>query len=116
MIIIYSDECNPIITVHTLYTVMITSSIISNCNQAASPEQRFSEVSITVKSAREKIPNCTIILVESSKYDINALESLGVDHIISFMNFTDKVPDLRMKGQGELYTTKRALKLIEYDG
>ena len=116
MIIIYNDRCNPIITVNTLYTVIITSSIISNLYNSTSPEQRFKETVRTVKSVREKIPNCTIILIESSKYDINALESLGVDHIISFMNLTDKVPDLRKKSHGELYTTKRALELIEYDG
>ena len=68
------------------YTVLITSAVYSNYG-IYNPQERILQTLATAKSAREKIPNATLILVDNSKVDVQNDTSAEFEELLDTVDY-----------------------------
>ena len=104
--------------------VLITSIIktpniplsYTNVRSVYSHNERYEQTKQTIKSIKEKIPNCKIILVECSELDCDEHLYLknNVDYFINLINNPNDIKNIysRSKSLGEGTMTMRAIEFI----
>lgn len=68
------------------HVVLITSAVYSNYG-IYTPQQRIEQTLATAKSARQYIPNATIILIDNSKVDVQTDESDELNELIDLVDY-----------------------------
>jgi hypothetical protein len=67
-------------------TVLVTSAVYSNYG-IYTPEQRIQQTLDTVKSAKEYIPDATIVLIDNSKTDVQQDDSAEFNELIDLVDY-----------------------------
>lgn len=68
------------------HVVLLTSALYSNYG-IYTPQQRIEQTLATAKSAREYIPNATIILIDNSKVDVQNDDSEEINELIDTVDY-----------------------------
>lgn len=68
------------------YTVLLTSAVYSNYG-IYSPQERIAQTLATARSARQFIPNATIILIDNSKVDVQNDDSVEFNELIDLVDY-----------------------------
>lgn len=104
------------------YTFIITSCINApkmNAINVFDVENRFNETLKTIKSIKNKVGNCKIILIDNSTNELpyewkeDLESSVDVFHQINHNIFTLFANDIGSKGMGEAYIMQEALNIIK---
>lgn len=79
------------------HTVLVTSAVYSNYG-IFTPQQRIEQTLATVKSAKQYLPNSTIILIDNSKVDVQNDNSTEFNELVELVDYyIDNSDDVDIK-------------------